>query len=100
MTRGVLSWVVYPATMAGAFGVNAGLLSAGLPILVASYVAAALAAGVVTFLEFVIPYDTAWQPRGTDVKNDLLFMVTVQMVLPQLLGLFRPERDFAALLSG
>ena len=59
MTRGVLSWVVYPATMAGAFGVNAMLLSAGLPILAAAYVAAALAAGAVTLFEFVIPYDTA-----------------------------------------
>ena len=87
MTRSVLAWVVYPATMAGAFGVNAALLSTGFPILVASYVAATLAAGVVTFLEFLIPYDRAWQPRWTDVKNDLLFMVAVQMVLPQLLGL-------------
>ena len=87
MTRGVLSWVVYPATMAGAFGVNAALLSAGLPILAAAYVAAALAAGAVTCFEFVIPYDTAWQPRWIDVKNDLFFMVGVQMVLPPLLGL-------------
>jgi sterol desaturase/sphingolipid hydroxylase (fatty acid hydroxylase superfamily) len=87
MTRSVLSWIVYPATMAGAFEVNAVLLSAGLPILAASYVAAALAAGAVTFFEFVIPHDRTWQPRWTDVKNDLLFMVVVQMVLPQLLGL-------------
>ena len=74
MTRGVLSWVVYPATMAGAFGVNAVLLSTGLPILAAAYAAAALAAGAVTFFEFVIPYDTAWQPRWTDVKNDLFLV--------------------------
>ena len=87
MTRGVLSWAVYPATMACAFGVNAALLSVGLPILAAAYAAAALAAGAVTFFEFVIPYDTAWQPRWTDVKNDLFFMVGVQMVLPPLLGL-------------
>ena len=87
MTRSVLSWVVYPATMAGAFGVNAVLLSAGVPILAASYVAAALAAAAVTFFEFVIPYNRAWQPRWPEVQNDLLFMVTVQMVLPQLLGL-------------
>jgi len=47
-----------------------------------------VAAGAVTLFEFVIPYDKTWQPRWTDVKNDLLFMVAVQMVLPQLLGLF------------
>jgi sterol desaturase/sphingolipid hydroxylase (fatty acid hydroxylase superfamily) len=87
MTRGVLSWVVYPATMAGAFAVNAALRSAGLPIVAASYIAAALAASAVTFFEFVIPYDRAWQPRLTDIKHDLVFMVGVQMVMPQLLGL-------------
>ena len=87
MTRTVLAWGVYPATMVGAFVVNARLLSVGLPILVAAYASAALAASAVTFFEFVVPYDKAWQPRWANVKNDLLFMVTVQMVLPQLLGL-------------
>ena len=86
--RDVLSWAAYPSTMVGAFMVNAALLSAGLPILVGSYVAAAFAAGAVMFFEFMIPYDKAWQPRWTDVKNDLFFMVAVQMVLPQLVGLF------------
>jgi sterol desaturase/sphingolipid hydroxylase (fatty acid hydroxylase superfamily) len=87
-TRSITSWTVYPATMVVAFIINAALLSAGLPILSASYVAVVVAAGAVTLFEFVIPYDKTWQPRWTDVKNDLLFMVAVQMVLPQLLGLF------------
>ena len=87
-TRSITSWIVYPATMVVAFIINATLLSAGLPILSASYVAVVVAAGAVTLFEFVIPYDKTWQPRWTDVKNDLLFMVAVQMVLPQLLGLF------------
>ena len=85
--RTLLGWVAYPATMAGAFGVHAALLAAGLPTLVAAYLSVTLAAGAVACLEFIIPYDRAWQPRWTDVKNDLIFMVTVQMVLPQLLGL-------------
>ncbi len=87
MTRTVLAWGAYPMTMVGAFVVNAQLLSVGVPSLVAAYASVALAASAVTFFEFVIPYDKAWQPRWADVKNDLLFMVTVQMVLPQLLGL-------------
>ena len=86
LTRRILSWVVYPATMTCAFGVNAALLSAGLPIVAVAYVAVSLAAGAVTCFEFVNPHDTAWQPRWTDVKNDLIFMVGVQMVLPPLLG--------------
>ena len=67
---------------------NAVLFSAGLPILAASYVAVAFAAGAVMFFEFMIPYDRTWQPHWTDVKNDLFFMIAVQMVLPQLVGLF------------
>ncbi|HIA50117.1 MAG TPA: fatty acid hydroxylase family protein [Acidobacteria bacterium] len=86
-TRSIASWTVYPATVVGAFVITAALLSTGLPILPASYAAVVIAAGAVTLFEFVIPYDKAWQPLWTDVKNDLLFMVAVQMVLPQLLGL-------------
>jgi sterol desaturase/sphingolipid hydroxylase (fatty acid hydroxylase superfamily) len=74
--------------MAGAFCANAALQSTGLPLLAAAYVAVTLAAGTVTLFEFVIPYDRAWQPQWNEVKNDLLFMVAIQMVLPQLLGLF------------
>ena len=36
MTRRMLAWVVYPATMTGAFGVHAALQSAGVPILAAA----------------------------------------------------------------
>ena len=62
MTRRMLAWVVYPATMTGAFGVHAALQSAGVPILAAAYVAVTLAAGAVTLFEFAIPYDRGWQP--------------------------------------
>ena len=99
MTRVVLAWLAYPATMVGAFLVNAALLSAGFPILIAAYVAAALAAGAVTSFEFVIPYDKAWQPHWSEVKNDLVFMVAIQMVLPQLLGLLAALTLLSALES-
>ena len=84
---GILSKVAFPATMLGAFAVNTTLVSMGWSILGASYVAVVLAAAAGTCFEFVIPYDKSWQPRWTDVKNDLLFMVAIQMVLPQVLGL-------------
>ncbi|MDP7211041.1 MAG: hypothetical protein QF507_04670, partial [Vicinamibacterales bacterium] len=60
-TRSITSWTVYPATMVVAFIINATLLSAGLPILSASYVTVVVAAGAVTLFEFVIPYDKTWQ---------------------------------------
>lgn len=87
MTRSVLSWTAYPATLAVAFWTHAGLQEQGLPVLTASYFAALLGAAMVTMLEMVIPYDRSWQPRWDDIKNDVLFMVAVQMVLPQVLSL-------------
>jgi sterol desaturase/sphingolipid hydroxylase (fatty acid hydroxylase superfamily) len=86
--RRVLSWAAYPLTMAGAFVLNAALLSSGLSIFTAADVAVAFAVGAVMFFEFIIPYDRAWQPQWADVKNDLAFMIAVQLVLPLLVGLF------------
>ena len=85
--RTMLPWVAYPGTMVMAFLIQLTLSWAGMPILASTIVAVVLAAGTVTWLEFVIPYDRAWHPNRDDVKNDLLFMVTVQMVLPQILTL-------------
>ena len=73
--------------MVSSFFIYALLERQGAPVVVSSYVAVVFGAAAVTVLEFVIPYDTAWQPDAGDVKNDLLFMVTVQMVLPQTLTL-------------
>ena len=71
----------------GGFLVHAGLQSSGVLIVVSAYIAAVLSTGAVTLLEFVIPYQRSWQPKWDDVKNDLMFMVTVQLVLPQALTL-------------
>ena len=83
--RTVLPWVAYPGTMVMAFLIQLTLYWAGMPIVASAVVAVVLAAGTVTWLEFAIPYDRAWHPNRDDVKNDLLFMVTVQMLLPQVL---------------
>ena len=83
----VLPWMAYPGGMVASFFVYALLDGQGAPVVVSAYVAVVLGAAAVTALEFVIPYDAAWQPDASDVKNDLLFMVTVQMVLPQTLTL-------------
>ena len=80
--------VAYPAVMVTAFVLHAVVLRAGLPIGVSSYTAVVFGAVAVTLLEFAIPYDRSWQPNKADVKNDLLFMVLVQIVLPPLMTLF------------
>jgi len=73
--------------MVSAFLVYALVDALGISVAISAYVAVVFGAGVVTVLEFVIPYDRSWQPDRRDVKNDLIFMVTVQMVLPQILTL-------------
>ncbi len=81
----VMPWIAYPGAMVSAFLVYALLGSQGVSVVVSSYAAVVFGAVAVTVLEFIIPYDRAWQPDRKDVKNDLLFMVAVQMVLPQML---------------
>lgn len=80
--------LAYPGTMLLAFGAAVALNQlTALDILTSAYVAAILGAGLVTLLEFVIPYKIEWQPRWPDVKNDLAFMVVVQLLLPQAFAL-------------
>ncbi len=87
-SRRALMWITYPGTMAAAFLVNAALLATGLSVTVSAYAAILLGATAVTVWEIVIPYERSWRPSGSDIRNDLVFMVTVQMLLPQLLLLF------------
>ena len=86
--RRFLPWLVYPGVVVTAFVLQVVLLRAGLPIGTSSYIAVVFGAVAVMLLEFVIPYDRSWQPNKDDVKNDLMFMVLVQIVLPPLLTLF------------
>ena len=83
----VIPWLAYPGGMVSAFLVYALVDTLSVSVGISAYAAVVFGAAVVTVLEFVIPYDRAWQPDRRDVKNDLLFMVTVQMVLPGILTL-------------
>lgn len=77
----------YPGTMALAFAVHAWLVHAGWSSIASAYAAAVLGAACVATLERVIPYERRWRPEWDEVRNDLLFMVAVQMVLPKILAL-------------
>ncbi len=71
----VIPWLAYPGAMVSAFLVYALLDAQSVSVMVSAYVAVVFGAAAVTLLEFIIPYDRAWQPDRGDVKNDLLFMV-------------------------
>lgn len=51
-----------------------------------TYIPVVLAAFLVTGLEVFFPYREEWKPNHDDILSDSVFMVTVQILLPQLLG--------------
>jgi sterol desaturase/sphingolipid hydroxylase (fatty acid hydroxylase superfamily) len=61
------------------------LLHNVLPVMGATYSAVILGVGLITFFELYIPHRQAWKPEKPDVWNDLVFMVTIQMLLPKFL---------------
>lgn len=84
----LLRKTAYPAVMALAFLIHFALHRfAGMDVILSAYIAATLGAAAVTLLEWVIPYERSWQPNWSDVKNDLAFMVAVQMLLPLALSM-------------
>ena len=87
LKRDALSWLAYPGAMVTSFSIYALLYAQGASVVFSSYAAVVFGAAAVTLLEFVIPYDSGWQPDRSDVRNDLLFMLIVQMILPQMLTL-------------
>jgi len=84
---GILHWAAYPGVFVALFFIHFGLISLGVGAGPSSYTAVILGAITVTFLEFAIPYDCSWRPKKSDILNDALFMMIVQMLLPPLLTL-------------
>jgi len=78
--------VAYPAVLTGGIALHLAMVGAGVPFLWSTYVPVFLGAAAVTGLELRIPHCKEWMAVGDDVRNDLLFMVVVQMVLPKVLS--------------
>lgn len=81
------AWLIYPATMVGAYGLFALLRSAGVSLVFSTYLPILVTAAIVTALERVWPYRRDWQPPAAEVATDLTFMVVVQLALPPLVSL-------------
>ncbi len=91
MNTGVLARLVqvlsYPAMMVFGFALYHVLRTTGLPLMICTYVAVAVAAVLITLHELVLPYRAVWRPQRGDVANDAVFLVLVQILLPYLLSL-------------
>ena len=82
-----VSWLAYPLVMLAALGLYIGLearydslaLSANLPVV--------LGALLVTLLEIRFPKRRIWRPGKSEVRDDIAYMVIVQMILPRVMVL-------------
>ena len=79
-------WIVYPGTMALCLCLFAVLNMQELSLILCSYVPVMLGAVIITLLEFRTPHVDGWRATSEDLRNDLTFMVVVQMLLPMFLN--------------
>ena len=101
-----VSWLAYPLVMLAALALHAVIgssldspaLSANLPVV--------LAALLVTLLEIRFPKHRLWRPGMREVRNDIAYMVIVQMILPRIvvflliLALVQPIQSVWTVLPG
>ena len=83
--RQLISRSIYPVTISLGIVIFLTLLQTQNNLLLSTYIPVILGAIIITFSELLLPYRREWLPKKFDIKNDLIFMVTVQMVLPKIL---------------
>ena len=81
-----LPYVWYPLLFAAAAAGFAAMLSAGAPLVAATYLPVLVAAIAIVLLELRFPERLEWRPRRSDVAADAAFMIFVQIGLPRLLA--------------
>ncbi len=79
-----VSWLAYPLVMLAALLMYAGLEARFDSLVLSANVPVILGALLVTLLEIRFPKHTYWRPGVAEVRNDLAYMITVQMVLPRI----------------
>ncbi len=87
MSRGSTAWIIYPATLVGAFAAYATLSAFGASVFLSAYLPVAVAAAWIAIAERRWPHRPGWRPTTSAVKEDLLFVAWVQILLPQALAL-------------
>ena len=88
MSRPLASWMTYaayPLVIGGGIGIHTGLMAAQVPLLWSTNISVVLGMLAVSWLEARIPYELDWKAVWGDVRNDLLFLVVVQALLPKVL---------------
>ncbi len=76
-------WLIYPFVMCMATLLF--LMLRNNNILIATYVSLFFSSLVILLMELYLPYNSDWKPTKHDWKNDSMFFVAVQMLLPKAL---------------
>ncbi|MBL4708848.1 MAG: GH3 auxin-responsive promoter family protein, partial [Flavobacteriales bacterium] len=83
-----LPWIAYPGTILLAIVCHQWLLGLQQPLLLSTYLPVFMGLVLVALFELILPNLAAWRPESSEINNDLLFMLFVQVALPRLLGFF------------
>jgi ornithine lipid hydroxylase len=78
-------WLTYPVLMGFCVWLHLLLLETGVDLLFSTYIPVVTGALAITFMEWRFPYRQEWQGKKEDLKNDVTFLVLVQIVLPSVL---------------
>ena len=81
-----MPYVAYPLVMSAGIALHFVLLESGVPLVWSTYLPVVLGMAAVTWLERRTPHRRDWKAEGEDVRNDLVYMVVVQAVLPRALS--------------
>lgn len=87
MFKNIRAYLWYPLCMVSAIALFQTMLSAKLPLIAATYLPIIGSGLIVIGLERFFPARADWQPRRADIKADIAFMATIQIVWPRLLML-------------
>ncbi|MES2983958.1 MAG: sterol desaturase family protein [Pseudomonadota bacterium] len=85
--RQAVRWIIYPGIMAAVILAYYGLMAQGVSPAISSYMGGLLAAIMITIAEILLPYRHAWRPTRHDVIHDSVFLLLVQVALPNALTL-------------
>ena len=86
VVKRALPWIAYPLVLLLAVSGHLVFRQADFALPLSTYLPVLLAALLVAGLELFIPNQTSWKPEVRDIRNDALFMLLIQVLLPRLLG--------------
>lgn len=82
LRRRIVGALIYPALLGLAYGLFHALGSQGVPGGAAAYLSVAAAIAGLVLYEQLQPARPDWRPDRTELANDLLFLLLVQILLP------------------